>query len=96
MGLHGFFYDDVTITGLSATNDGPTTIGDTTMLSASVSTGTNVAYLWDFGDTHTGSGAVVAHTYAAPGDYIATVTASNSANSVGTSTQATSSPVEST
>ena len=83
---HGFFYDDVPITGLSATNDGPTAWGDATTLSASISSGTNVNYSWNFGDTHTGSGAVVAHTYAAPGDYIATVTASNSAGSVGTST----------
>jgi len=83
---HGFFYDDVPITGLLATNDGPTALGDATTLSATLSAGTNVVYSWDFGDTHTGSGAVVAHTYAAPGDYLATVSASNSAGSVGTST----------
>lgn len=83
---HGFFYEDVAITGLSATNDGPTILGDATTLSATVSTGTNVTYSWDFGDTHTGSGAVVAHTYAEPGDYLATVTATNSTGPVATST----------
>ena len=83
---HGFFYDDVPVTGLSATNDGPTMLGHATTLSATISTGTNVAYSWDFGDTHSGSGAVVAHTYAGPGDYLATVTATNSTGSVGTST----------
>lgn len=83
---HGFFYDDVPIIGLSATNDGPTRLGDATTLSATVSTGTNVEYFWDFGDTHSGSGAVVAHTYADPGDYTATVTATNSTGSVPTST----------
>ena len=83
---HGFFYDDVPITGLAATNDGPTMLGEATTLSATISTGTNVTYAWDFGDTHTDSGAVVAHTYADPGDYLATVTATNSTGSVGTST----------
>jgi len=83
---HGFFYEDVAITGLSATNDGPTRLGDATTLSATISTGTNVTYSWDFGDTHTGSGAVIAHTYAEPGDYLATVTATNSTGSVATST----------
>jgi PKD repeat protein len=40
-----------------------------------------VVYAWDFGDGQTGSGASVQHTYTAPGTYMATVTASNSAGS---------------
>lgn len=31
-------------------------------------------FLWDFGDGHTGSGAVVAHRYGAPGTYTAVLT----------------------
>jgi PKD repeat protein len=45
-----------------------------------------VTYTWDFGDGETGGGAVVTHTYLAPGAYTATVTASNSAGSLQAST----------
>lgn len=34
----------------------------------------DLTYAWDFGDGTTGSGADPDHTYAAPGDYVATVT----------------------
>lgn len=67
----------VAVSGLTVTNDGPTAWGQTTILTASVEAGTAVSYTWDFGDGSGGSGAVVAHTYAAPGVYTATVIASN-------------------
>jgi hypothetical protein len=77
---------DTPISGLTASNDGPTTIGSPTTLTATTSAGTNVAYSWDFGDGQSGTGASVGHTYAAVGEYQATVTASNSAGSASAST----------
>ena len=66
---------NVPATGLSATNDSPTLLGNTTTLTAStVSTATNVNFMWDFGDGQQGSGAIITHDYSAPGVYTATVT----------------------
>jgi len=65
------------ITGLQAHNDGPTTLGSVTTLSATVATGTGITYDWTFGDGGTGSGAVVTHVYPAVDIYTATVTARN-------------------
>jgi PKD repeat protein len=68
---------DILINGLSAGNDGPTLLGTATQLSASILSGSNVSYTWDFGDGSSGSGASVSHQYAAPGSYTAEVTATN-------------------
>ncbi len=65
---------DVAIAGLAASNDGPTTLGSSTALRATISGGTRVAYAWNFGDGTTGTGTSPSHTYAAPGTYTATVT----------------------
>jgi PKD repeat protein len=65
------------ISGLSALNDGPTLIGDSTQLTATISNGSNVSYEWDFGDGNSGFGADITHLYAAPGIYTAEVTAMN-------------------
>ncbi|MFZ0545010.1 MAG: choice-of-anchor Q domain-containing protein [Candidatus Promineifilaceae bacterium] len=77
------------ITGLSATNDSPTTFGDTTNLMASVASGDDVTYDWAFGDGQTGSGANVAHIYPGIDVYTAVVTATNSVSTVTTSTVVT-------
>ncbi len=69
---------DVPITGLVVTNSGPTLLGDPTILTATVVTGTNVTFTWALGDGESGAGAVVSHIYPAVGVYTATVTASNS------------------
>jgi PKD repeat protein len=69
------------ISGLTADNDGPTTLGSTTQLTAIISSGSNVTYEWDFGDSNSANGAVVSHQYASPGIYTAEVTATNSVNS---------------
>jgi plastocyanin len=74
--------DDQPITGLTAANDGPTALGQPTGFTAVRTGGTNVSYQWDFGDGNSAEGAPVSHTYAAPGEYTATLTASNSAGSV--------------
>jgi hypothetical protein len=65
------------ISGLSADNDSPTILGETTILSATVVSGTNVSYAWDLGDGITATGSIVEHIYPAIGDYTATVTATN-------------------
>ena len=79
----------VPISGLNATNDGPTALGQATTFTATVSSGSDVSYDWDFGDQSSGSGAVVTHSYAAAGNYTAVVTASNTLGSESTSTAIT-------
>ena len=71
---------DSPISGLSATNNGPTILGTATQLVANIAGGSNVSYAWDFGDSTSGSGKSVSHQYAAPGSYTAEVTATNSVN----------------
>ena len=78
-------YDDP-ITGLVANNDSPTLLGETTILSATVTSGTHVTYEWDLGDGITTTGAVVNHIYPDSGVYIAWVTASNPVNTSRAST----------
>ena len=73
---------DIPITGLSVVNDSPTWIGAPTTLTATVATGSNVTYAWDFGDGESGSGPVVSHVYPSVGTYTAVVTASNSAGAI--------------
>ena len=68
------------ITGLVAVNDGPTILGATTTLSATVTAGTNVSYTWDLGDGTPAAGDVVQHIYPGAGQYIAAVTATNEVN----------------
>jgi len=79
---HTITITDLPIGGLVATNDGPTRLGSPTTLSASIQSGSGVSYAWDFGDGESGSGAVVTHTYLAPGTYTAKIIAGNTAGSV--------------
>jgi len=72
---------DAPIMGLTAASS-PTTLGDATTFTATISGGTHVTYAWNFGDGNSGSGANVTHTYAALGAHPAIVTASNDAGSV--------------
>lgn len=80
---------DVPISGLSASNNSPTNLGDPTTLTASVTDGTNVNFDWAFGDGTTGNGAVVNHTYPDVGQYTAVVTASNSVGELVATTNVT-------
>ncbi len=83
---------DVPISGLNASNDSPTPVGNATAFTATISAGTGVTYQWNFGDgTALGSGATATatHTYAAAGNYTAIVTATNSLGSVSASTPVT-------
>jgi uncharacterized repeat protein (TIGR01451 family) len=76
-----FVIVQVEISGLMATNDGPTTLGWPTTLTATISGGTDVNFVWDFGDGVTGIGPVVTHVYTSAGVYTATVTAANAIGS---------------
>lgn len=79
---------DVVIQGLSASNSSPTQLGGGTTFSATVTSGTNIAYVWDFGDgTPPGNGNGINHTYATPGTFIARVTVSNGLGSLTAATQ---------
>ena len=78
-----------TITGLAAQNDSPTELGETTMLSVTVSAGCDLTYTWTFGDGDTDSGQAVGHVYGSVGIHTATVTAANSADSVTATTHVT-------
>jgi sugar lactone lactonase YvrE len=55
----------------------PTRPGLATILSTAFSQAGPTNYTWDFGDGSTGSGATVSHTYAAGGQFIATLTATD-------------------
>jgi CSLREA domain-containing protein len=77
---------DAPVAGLSASNSGPTIIGQATQLAAAITGGTNVSYVWDFGDGSPTVSDAVSYTYAAIGSYTATVTATNSAGSASATT----------
>jgi PKD repeat protein len=66
------------IAGLAAMNDGPSALGQPTMVAAAITAGSSVTYTWDLGDGTRGSGSTLVHIYTAPGVYTAAVTASNS------------------
>lgn len=70
---------DAAITDLSAVNSSPTGLGDVTYFTATA-TGSNITYVWNFGDGQAGSGNPIEHSYALAGRYTATVTATNSIN----------------
>lgn len=72
--------NDVPVSNLVASSNGPTTLGAQTTLSASAS-GSNIAFQWELGDGATASGSTLTHTYAAAGTYTAKVTATNGAGS---------------
>ncbi len=77
------------ISGLEASNDSPTSLGNPTTLTATVTSGTNVSYTWSFGDSSTGSGNAVSHIYPEVGIYTALVTASNPASELTATTVVT-------
>jgi len=81
---------DVPISNLAARNSSPTFIGHATAFTATVGSGSNVVYLWDFGDgSATASGMIVTHTYGAVGVYTTSITATNSLSSLATTTRVT-------
>ncbi len=67
----------VPISGLVAQNSSPTNYGSPTYFTATVTAGTSVSYVWNFGDGITTTGQTASHTYLAAGNYTAIVTATN-------------------
>ncbi len=86
---HAITITDVPISGLHACNDSPTLLGYPVTLCTTLDSGTNVSYAWAFGDGTAGVGASVMHTYPSAGLFTATVTATNSTNSMTASTLVT-------
>lgn len=80
---------NIPITGLAAQNSSPTVIGSSTQFTATVTAGSSAVYVWNFGDGITKTGQYVAHAYAAPGNYPASVTATNQINSASAATPVT-------
>jgi uncharacterized repeat protein (TIGR01451 family) len=72
------------ITGLTAQSNSPRPLGTAMAFTATVVSGSNVTYTWDFGDGTTGSGPSTFHAYTAIGIYTARVTATNAINSLTT------------
>jgi PKD repeat protein len=77
----------VAIRGLSAANSGATRLASATSFTATILDGSNVSYVWEFGDGTSGSGANASRTYGAVGSYTAVVTATNGVSEVVASTQ---------
>ncbi len=73
------------ILSLTAAQDSPVPFGQVVNLNASVTAGGAVSFVWTFGDGTGAIGAAQTHLYDAPGDYTATVTATNSISQVVTS-----------
>jgi PKD repeat protein len=73
---------------LKVLNSSPTTLGKATVVTVT-STGSNVVYTWNFGDSQTGTGATASHVYAAAGLYTATVTATNNVGQIHAETHVT-------
>jgi PKD repeat protein len=71
----------VSCSGLTCSFDGGT---------SSDPDGSITAYAWDFGDGATGSGATVAHTYAAAGTYTVTLTVTDDLGATGTTSKSVS------
>jgi hypothetical protein len=71
---------DRPISGLVAINSSPTVLSQTTILTITITGGSNPNFRWNFGDGTIGSGATPGHIYGATGTYTAVVTASNSLN----------------
>ena len=69
---------DVPINGLTLQHDTPIMAGETTHFTATVTAGSGVSYIWQWGDNATGAGATASHEYAAAGTYTVTLTATNS------------------
>jgi hypothetical protein len=76
------------ISGLAATNSSPDGLGQTTLFTATVISGTSVAYSWSFGDGDTGSGANPTHVYGSAGLFTAVVTSTNGVSGPITATTA--------
>lgn len=65
------------VEGLTAVNNGGVGLGETSRLTATISSGSFVSYTWSLGDGNVGYGAAITHAYSESGVFTAVVTASN-------------------
>ena len=72
---------DVPIGGLAIDSDSPTTLGAATTFSATATSGTNISYLWAFGDGAFSTSQYPTHGYGAVGSYVVVLTATNGVGS---------------
>ena len=79
------------INGFVVTNSSPTTLGSPTIFTATVSSGANITYTWDFGDGYIVAGGpfIISHTYSTSAFYTATITAASAVSIVMTTTPVT-------
>lgn len=70
-------FTEVPITQLEIQSDPAVIIDRTLIFTAQISTGTNVSYIWRYGDGEVGTGRVVSHSFDAVGGYRVVVTATN-------------------
>jgi len=68
----------IPVSGLFAVNNGPTVLGQPTILTATITGGSAVTYTWSLGDLTTDFGPHITHTYPFTGIYTTVVTATNS------------------
>jgi PKD repeat protein len=78
---------DVPIANLQVNSSGPTVLSYSTVFTASSGSGSNVSYVWNFGDNSLSNGAATSHTFIAIGLYHVTVTATNNVSMIAASTQ---------
>jgi len=78
---------DTPVPPLTANINGPTqgTVGENLQFDGSGSSGSGLAYQWDFGDGKQGNGSTVSHSYAAAGAYVVTLIVSDTGGSNSTS-----------
>ncbi len=81
------------IAGLSVQNS-PVTLNEVVTFTANIAAGTNVNYIWDFGDGGSDVGQEVTHVYNQAGTYTVRVEASNSTNSLTATTVVSIIPIE--
>jgi predicted outer membrane repeat protein len=70
------------IAGLTANNDGPTTLKSPTAFTATLTSGVADSYTWDFGDGTGDTGISPTHTYTQSGVYTATVVAADASSTL--------------
>jgi plastocyanin len=70
------------ITGLAAANNGPKEVGVPISFMTSISSGTEISYTWDYGDSKGGGGIASSHVYTQAGVYSATVVANNATSTM--------------
>jgi PKD repeat protein len=73
---------DAPITDLHVSNQASVEVGATTIFTATAMQGTNITYLWNFGDGELATGASTFHVYNTIGTYTVIVKATNTTNSL--------------